>query len=50
MVARQAAELHRPGGNTEYRKFDDRGHSLVFDSGWREVAQPVLDWVRTQTG
>ncbi|MFC8616046.1 alpha/beta hydrolase [Micromonospora purpureochromogenes] len=49
VVARQAAELYRPGGNTEYRKFDDRGHSLVFDSGWREVAQPVLDWVRTQT-
>lgn len=22
-----------------------RGHSLVFDSGWREVADVVLDWV-----
>ncbi|MFE7745975.1 alpha/beta hydrolase [Nocardia sp. NPDC057455] len=46
VVARQAAELYRPGVNTEYRMMPGRGHSLVFDSGWREVAEVVLDWVR----
>lgn len=25
--------------------FPDRGHSLVFDHGWREVADYVLDWL-----
>ncbi|MFI5934778.1 alpha/beta hydrolase [Actinoplanes sp. NPDC051494] len=48
IVARQTAELYRPGTNTEYRKLDGKGHSLVFDSGWREVAAPVLEWVRRQ--
>jgi pimeloyl-ACP methyl ester carboxylesterase len=45
VVARQAAELYQPGTNTEYRRIPGRGHSLVFDSGWREVADVVLDWV-----
>ncbi|HEY5224589.1 MAG TPA: alpha/beta hydrolase [Microbacteriaceae bacterium] len=31
---------------TEYVVIPDRGHSLVFDSGWREVAQIALDFVR----
>jgi pimeloyl-ACP methyl ester carboxylesterase len=33
---------------TELRKFEGRGHSLTVDSGWRDVAQAVLDWLRTQ--
>ena len=31
---------------TEYLEIPGRGHSLVFDAGWREVAQPALDFVR----
>jgi non-heme chloroperoxidase len=31
---------------TDYRAFPDRGHSLVFDHGWREVADRVLDWIQ----
>lgn len=27
---------------TDYHVFPDRGHSLVFDSGWREVADYTL--------
>ncbi|MET8810246.1 alpha/beta fold hydrolase [Streptomyces sp. NPDC004546] len=45
VVSRQAAELYQPGTNTDYRRIPGRGHSLVFDSGWREVADVVLDWV-----
>lgn len=48
IVARQTAELYRPGTGTEYRRIEGKGHSLVFDSGWREVAAPVLEWVRRQ--
>lgn len=46
VVARQAAELYRPGSNTEYRAVPGRGHSLVFDSGWTEVARIALEWLR----
>ncbi|MFD5915558.1 alpha/beta hydrolase [Kitasatospora sp. NPDC058201] len=31
---------------TEYRRFDDRGHSLIVDSGWPGVADTALAWLR----
>src|SRR5262245_12903723 len=31
---------------TEIKKIPNRGHSLTIDSGWREVAQTALDFVR----
>ncbi|MBO1414757.1 alpha/beta hydrolase [Streptomyces sp. FH025] len=30
---------------TDLKQFADRGHSLVFDSGWRSVADHVLAWL-----
>ncbi|MGW4774527.1 alpha/beta hydrolase [Nocardia sp. NPDC004278] len=30
---------------TDLKQFADRGHSLVFDSGWRAVADYVLIWL-----
>jgi pimeloyl-ACP methyl ester carboxylesterase len=33
---------------TELVEFPDRGHSLTIDSGWREVALRVLDWLGEQ--
>jgi pimeloyl-ACP methyl ester carboxylesterase len=32
---------------TEIRELPNRGHSLVIDSGWREVADVCLEFVRT---
>ncbi|WP_072687290.1 alpha/beta hydrolase [Rhodococcus marinonascens] len=29
----------------EYKVFDDRGHSLVIDHGWREIADHTLSWL-----
>jgi pimeloyl-ACP methyl ester carboxylesterase len=34
---------------TDITDFPDRGHSLTIDSGWREVADTVLNWLRQQT-
>jgi non-heme chloroperoxidase len=34
---------------TDVKEFPDRGHSLTIDSGWHEVADAVLDWVRGHT-
>jgi non-heme chloroperoxidase len=31
---------------TEIVKIPNRGHSLTIDNGWREVAQPALDFVK----
>lgn len=33
---------------TDILNFPDRGHSLTIDSGWREVADTVLGWLRKQ--
>lgn len=31
---------------TEMKEFPDRGHSLVIDSGWKEIAEHCLQWVQ----
>lgn len=33
---------------TELQQFEGRGHSLTVDSGWHEVADAVLDWLRAK--
>ncbi len=33
---------------TDLKQFPDRAHSLVVDSGWRAVADHVLDWLAAQ--
>jgi pimeloyl-ACP methyl ester carboxylesterase len=33
---------------TEFEQFEGRGHSLTIDSGWREVAEAILQWVKVQ--
>jgi pimeloyl-ACP methyl ester carboxylesterase len=33
---------------TELAEFADRGHSLIIDSGWREVAGECLSWLAKQ--
>lgn len=32
---------------TELKQFEGRGHSLTVDHGWQEVADAILEWVRT---
>jgi non-heme chloroperoxidase len=31
---------------TELKEFPDRGHSLTIDSGWREIAESCLGWLK----
>jgi pimeloyl-ACP methyl ester carboxylesterase len=33
---------------TDFKEFADRGHSLVLDRGWREIAEYSLDWLRSK--
>lgn len=34
---------------TELKQFEGRGHSLTIDEGWKDVANAVLDWLRTNS-
>jgi len=33
---------------TEYKEFSKRGHSLTIDSGWREIAEYCLNWLKSR--
>ena len=46
-IARAAfKQQRRNSGVTEYAELDGRGHALTIDSGWREVAELSLDFIR----
>ena len=38
----------RSPAETEFKEFSGRGHSLVIDSGWQEVAEYSLAWLRSK--
>jgi non-heme chloroperoxidase len=40
-------QQHNPG-ITEFREISGRGHSLVIDHGWREVAEIALAFIAQQ--
>jgi pimeloyl-ACP methyl ester carboxylesterase len=49
VVARAAYKLYADSNaTTDYQSFPDRGHSLVFDHGWREIADYTLAWLERQ--
>jgi non-heme chloroperoxidase len=49
VVARAAYKLYADSGAvTDYHAFPDRGHSLVLDHGWREIADYTLSWLAGQ--
>ncbi|GAB3607064.1 alpha/beta fold hydrolase [Conyzicola nivalis] len=49
IVAEQAFGLYASSAAiTDLEVFPDRGHSLVFDSRWAEVAQTTLRWLKRQ--
>lgn len=49
VVARAAYKLYADSAaTTDFHAFPDRGHSLVFDHGWREVADVTLAWLTRQ--
>jgi non-heme chloroperoxidase len=48
-VVQAAYDLYAGSPNTtDLVRFPDRGHSLVFDAGWREVADRSLTWLRSK--
>jgi pimeloyl-ACP methyl ester carboxylesterase len=48
-VSRAAYKLYRKATSvTDYKVFEDRGHSLAIDHGWMDVANTALDWLADQ--
>jgi pimeloyl-ACP methyl ester carboxylesterase len=39
---------HRSLAVTELKQFEGRGHSLTIDHGWTEVADAVLEWLKSK--
>ena len=49
MVTRSTLKQYRDSSAvTELKQFQGRGHSLTIDSGWKEIADAVLTWLRQQ--
>jgi alpha-beta hydrolase superfamily lysophospholipase len=47
VVTRSSLKQYRDStAVTELKQFDGRGHSLVIDNGWRDVATAVLAWLK----
>ena len=44
-VTRSAYRFYRDSAEADLMEFPDRGHSLVIDSGWREIAEACLAWL-----
>ena len=46
VVTRSTLKQYRDSAAvTELKQFEGRGHSLVIDSGWKDVAAAVLEWL-----
>lgn len=43
---RPERQKRNPHAVTEFAQLPQRGHSLTFDSGWMEVAETALNFVR----
>lgn len=41
-------QYRHPAAVTELKQFKHRGHSLTIDSGWKEIADGILQWLHTQ--
>jgi non-heme chloroperoxidase len=47
-ISKQTSRLYRSSpAVTELKEFPDRGHSLALDSGWRDVADAALGWLKS---
>ncbi|MEP6481586.1 MAG: alpha/beta hydrolase [Rhodoglobus sp.] len=49
VTTKSAFKLYRHStAVTEFTDFEDRGHSLAIDAGWKDVANSVLAWLTAQ--
>jgi non-heme chloroperoxidase len=49
MVRSALRRYHTSGAVTDFREYPDRGHSLILDHGWRDIADFCLTWLRDKS-
>ena len=50
-ITRSTRKLyHKSPAITDLREFNDRGHSLTIDHGWREIADEAISWLGQRAG
>jgi len=45
ILGKASAKKYHPSVTTEFKLFENRGHSLASDHGWMEVAEYCLEWL-----
>jgi non-heme chloroperoxidase len=45
ILGKASAAKYHPAVVTDFKLFDGRGHSLILDTGWKEVAAYALSWL-----
>ena len=48
VLGKASLKKYNPAVSTEFKLFEGRGHSLIVDHGWQEVAQYSLDWLNAK--
>jgi non-heme chloroperoxidase len=48
VLGRASVKKYSPSLITEFKLFEERGHSLVLDHGWKEIAEYALQWLGKQ--
>ena len=47
VLVKSTLRVHRQSrAATDYKEFANRGHSLTIDSGWKEIADYILQWLK----
>jgi pimeloyl-ACP methyl ester carboxylesterase len=49
-VTEEVFAMYQKGtADTEFHKFEGKGHSLTIDAGWKDVADVVLNWLASKS-
>jgi pimeloyl-ACP methyl ester carboxylesterase len=46
VLGKASLKKYNPSAITEFKLFEGRGHSLIVDHGWKEVAEYALEWLK----
>jgi non-heme chloroperoxidase len=48
VLGKASLKKYNPSLHTDFKLFEERGHSLVLDHGWKEIAEYALQWLGKQ--
>jgi hypothetical protein len=46
ILGKASLKKYKPSVATEFKLFENAGHSLIVDHNWQDVAQYSLDWLK----